>query len=229
VEALPHGYTNHIVRSGSVVTKSYQGPDAVNRSAREAEVLAALAGRLPVPPFIGRSGAEVRMSFMAGVHGQDLIGAGLAPEVLRACGEMLRDVQAVDPQLVVASAGAILVHGDYGPNNVLLDPEAQRVVAIVDWEWAHAGDPVEDLAWCEWIIRMHHPDQAGVIGTLFDGYGHCPPWAARHHAMVGKCEFHLRLSEQREPGGRSARRRRDFLDATKKWSGFMSATERWSE
>jgi uncharacterized protein YbjT (DUF2867 family) len=40
------------VRSGAVVTKSYQGPDAAGRSAREAAVLTALAGRLPVPPLI---------------------------------------------------------------------------------------------------------------------------------------------------------------------------------
>jgi hypothetical protein len=95
--------------------------------------------------------------------------------------------------------------GDYGPNNVLLDPEAQRVVAIVDWEWVHAGGPAEDLAWCEWILRMHHPDQAGTLGALFDGYGRCPPWAERQRAMVIKCELLMRLSERREPGGRSVR------------------------
>jgi predicted Ser/Thr protein kinase len=92
VEAMPHGYTNHIVRSGQVAAKSYQGPDADSRAAREAAVLTALAGKLPVPPFIGRSEATVRMGFVEGVHGQDLIGAGRATGILRACGEMLRSV-----------------------------------------------------------------------------------------------------------------------------------------
>jgi hypothetical protein len=52
VERMPHGYTNHTVRSGSVVTKDYQGPDAARRCGREAAALAALAGSLPVPPLI---------------------------------------------------------------------------------------------------------------------------------------------------------------------------------
>jgi hypothetical protein len=76
---------------------------------------------------------------------------------------------------------------------------------------------------------MHHPGQAGSIGALFDGYGNRPPWAARHQVMLRKCEFHLRLSEGSEPGGDSARRRRGFLDATKKWSEFVNVTGRWSE
>ena len=73
---------------------------------------------------------------------------------------------------------AVLVHGDYGPNNVLLDPVGHQVTAIVDWEWAHAGDPVEDLAWCEWIVRMHHPEHIAAIDALFDAYGFRPAWSA---------------------------------------------------
>jgi aminoglycoside phosphotransferase (APT) family kinase protein len=37
----------------------------------------------------------------------------------------------------------------HGYDNTLLDPAAQEATAILDWEWAHAGDRVEDLAWCE--------------------------------------------------------------------------------
>ena len=67
---------------------------------------------------------------------------------------MLRRIQTTDARLIAedAATGAVLVHGDYGPNTVLLDPAAEQVTAIVDWEWAHVGDPVEDLAWCEWIV-----------------------------------------------------------------------------
>jgi aminoglycoside phosphotransferase (APT) family kinase protein len=35
---------------------------------------------------------------------------------------------------------------------------------VVDWEFAHLGDPVEDLAWCEWIVRMHHPEHVDAPG-----------------------------------------------------------------
>jgi hypothetical protein len=34
---------------------------------------------------------------------------------------------------------AVLVHSDFNPKNILLDPEELDVVALVDWEFAHAG------------------------------------------------------------------------------------------
>ncbi|WP_419918271.1 phosphotransferase family protein [Candidatus Poriferisocius sp.] len=40
---------------------------------------------------------------------------------------------------------AVLVHGDLGPGNVLHD--GHRVNGLCDWELAHVGDPMEDLAW----------------------------------------------------------------------------------
>ncbi|GAB25473.1 putative phosphotransferase [Gordonia polyisoprenivorans NBRC 16320 = JCM 10675] len=38
-----------------------------------------------------------------------------------------------------------LVHGDFRPGNVLY--EAGAIVGILDWELAHIGDPLEDIAW----------------------------------------------------------------------------------
>jgi aminoglycoside phosphotransferase (APT) family kinase protein len=39
----------------------------------------------------------------------------------------------------------VLVHGDYRHGNLIIGP--QGVHAVLDWELAHVGDPVEDLAW----------------------------------------------------------------------------------
>jgi aminoglycoside phosphotransferase (APT) family kinase protein len=39
-----------------------------------------------------------------------------------------------------------VVHADYRMGNFLVDPDG-RIHAILDWEMAHLGDPVEDLAW----------------------------------------------------------------------------------
>ena len=39
-----------------------------------------------------------------------------------------------------------LVHGDFRSGNFLVDGDA-RLLAILDWEMAHIGDPMEDLAW----------------------------------------------------------------------------------
>ncbi len=39
-----------------------------------------------------------------------------------------------------------VVHGDYRTGNFLVDGEG-TIQAILDWEMAHLGDPLEDLAW----------------------------------------------------------------------------------
>lgn len=37
------------------------------------------------------------------------------------------------------------LHGDYRIGNVIVGPDGLR--AVIDWEFAHRGDPAEDLAW----------------------------------------------------------------------------------
>ena len=39
-----------------------------------------------------------------------------------------------------------LVHGDYRTGNYLYTPNGD-ITAVLDWEMAHIGDPLEDLAW----------------------------------------------------------------------------------
>lgn len=51
-----------------------------------------------------------------------------------------------------------LVHGDLGPGNFL--HEAGRVTGLVDWEVAHFGDPMEDLA------ALAVRDMATPVGSL---------------------------------------------------------------
>jgi aminoglycoside phosphotransferase (APT) family kinase protein len=90
---------------------------------------------MPVSAVLDGNGGSLRMSFMEGIHGQELISAGQADRVLRACGHMLRRIHTIDPAIAHVEdqtcPPAVLVHGDYGPNNVLLDPEAEEVVTRV--------------------------------------------------------------------------------------------------
>lgn len=39
----------------------------------------------------------------------------------------------------------VLVHGDFRVGNLMIGPEGLR--GVFDWEFAHVGDPAEDLAW----------------------------------------------------------------------------------
>ena len=157
---LAHGYTNTCWIEGDRFHKRYEGADALQRLRVELEALERAAGRVPVPAVLGceERRREVTFARVAGENGQDLIERGCAELVLVAAGRTLR---ALHP-----SAGPTLVHGDYGPQNLLHDPATCEVVAVVDWEFAHLGDPVEDLAWAEWIVRMHHPAAVGAVPEL---------------------------------------------------------------
>lgn len=198
VEQLSHGYTNSTFRDGPEVVKHYEGPDSGQRRQRERDVLAALQPHLPVPRVLPSGHGELRMSFVEGRHGQELLDEGHAADVLRACGETLRTLHAVEPTRVLAASpaprGAVLVHGDYGPNNLLFDPVTWRVTAVLDWEWAHVGQRVEDLAWAEWITRMHHPLEVAALPALFDGYGRTLPWLQRQEAMLARCRSLLNFA-----------------------------------
>jgi len=44
-----------------------------------------------------------------------------------------------------ASSRTSLVHGDFRLGNMIVGPEGLR--AVIDWELAHLGDPMEDLGW----------------------------------------------------------------------------------
>lgn len=216
MQPLPHGYTNDTQGDGAVVVKQYQGPDAAERRLREYAILERLRGRLPVPPLLGEHDGGLRMGFVSGVQGQELIDAGFARPVLRAGGEVLREIHA---EAFPDAPGTVLVHGDFGPNNLLLDPATFTVSAVLDWELAHPGDAVEDLAWCEWIVRMHHADQVAALDEFFDGYGHRPPWAERQAAMVAQCRMLLDMC-RRWPGGG---------DAVRMWGHRLAVTAAWTE
>jgi aminoglycoside phosphotransferase (APT) family kinase protein len=43
------------------------------------------------------------------------------------------------------AAEMVVVHGDFRVGNLMVGPEG--LVGVFDWEFAHVGDPAEDLAW----------------------------------------------------------------------------------
>ncbi len=71
------------------------------------------------------------------------------------------------------SDAVTLVHGDFRHGNLIIGPEGLR--AVLDWELAHLGDPMEDLGWvCVNSWRFGEIDRpVGGFGTreeLFAGY-----------------------------------------------------------
>lgn len=58
-----------------------------------------------------------------------------------------------------------VVHGDFRLGNLMVDPSGLR--AVLDWELAHRGDPLEDLGWlCVKAWRFGGSRPVGGFGTL---------------------------------------------------------------
>lgn len=76
---------------------------------------------------------------------------------------------ALDPSIrrvVEAALGTIasrqtkattFVHGDFAPINVVLATDG-TIRALLDFEYARVGSPLEDVAWWGWVVRYHHPE-----------------------------------------------------------------------
>jgi hypothetical protein len=61
----------------------------------------------------------------------------------------------------------VLLQGDTGPGNFLF--EDHRVTAVVDWEWAHYGDPMEDVGNL-WLRDFFTPSCGGELGPYVRHY-----------------------------------------------------------
>jgi aminoglycoside phosphotransferase (APT) family kinase protein len=55
-----------------------------------------------------------------------------------------------------------MVQGDTGPGNFLFD--GHRVTSVIDWEWAHLGDPMEDLG--NICVREFWNPSGGLSGLM---------------------------------------------------------------
>src|SRR5260370_10615070 len=56
-----------------------------------------------------------------------------------------------------------LVHGDYRLDNVILAPDAPRVLAVLDWELSTLGDPLADFSYH--LMKWHMPPSDSGAGT----------------------------------------------------------------
>jgi aminoglycoside phosphotransferase (APT) family kinase protein len=74
--------------------------------------------------------------------------------------------------------GTVVVHGDFRNGNLIVGPEGVR--AVLDWELAHRGDPLEDLAWlCVKAWRF------GVVDKAAGGFGSYDELVGAYEAAGG--------------------------------------------
>lgn len=79
----------------------------------------------------------------------------------------------LDRNRPAVAAAPALVHGDFRNGNIVVDPGG--LVAVLDWELAHIGDPMEDLAYLcmrTWRFGNHHLPVGGFgsMDVLSDAY-----------------------------------------------------------
>jgi aminoglycoside phosphotransferase (APT) family kinase protein len=73
----------------------------------------------------------------------------------------------------------VVCHGDFRVGNLLVGPEGLR--AVLDWEFAHRGDPREDLGWP--LVRAW---RFGRDDRRLGGVGAVEPFVAHYNALTGR-------------------------------------------
>lgn len=96
----------------------------------------------------------------------------------------------------------VLVHGDYGLHNLLVD--GQGVTAVVDWERAHLGHPAEDLSYLRPSIEAVLPwedflDAYRAAGGPDPGDGRLRFYAVWHDVWRGVSSYRLRAKFLADP------------------------------
>jgi aminoglycoside phosphotransferase (APT) family kinase protein len=200
---------NDIRWDGEAVVKRITRDDPRARRDVEVAMLTRLASVVPVPRALPSDDPlAVRMGYVPGALAEQWVVAGYRTlgrdeavrrqvVLMRGCGTMLRALHGVEPRTfadVLAGEGPSVIHADPGPYNVIVDPEDAAVRALIDWELARIGDPVDDLALVEWYMRIWWRSPAEVVGHLYDAYGSLPEWPRRHAAMVERCRAYSATS-----------------------------------
>jgi aminoglycoside phosphotransferase (APT) family kinase protein len=70
------------------------------------------------------------------------------------------------------------VHGDFRIGNLVV---TDRLVAVLDWEFAHVGDPVEDVSWP--LVRAW---RFGADARRLGGVGDVEPYLDRYNELTGR-------------------------------------------
>lgn len=113
-------------------------------------------GELAIEPF-GMGDLE---RYVAGL---DL---GLSPEQSERFAGVIAEAEDV---LADGVDRVCLVHSDFNPKNLLVDPATARITGLIDWEFAHAGSPYTDLG--NLFRFCVDPVLAGAVLSVLRGSG----------------------------------------------------------
>lgn len=140
------------------------GADDLSRVGTAAGRIVATLATIPQPRAGMFRGIDLQVeAFDLGDLGDwlDRNGLGWPADELSALREVLDRAQDVLDLVDRVS----LVHSDFNPKNVLVDPERLQVTGLLDWEFAHAGWPYADLGN---LLRFdRHPAFTDAVLTAY--------------------------------------------------------------
>ena len=75
------------------------------------------------------------------------------------------------PQTIPPQHGSSVVHGDYRLDNLIFEKDADRVLAVLDWELSTLGDPIADFSYL--MLNWYNPadGRAGLQGLDLEALG----------------------------------------------------------
>ena len=172
-EVIVDGSASHELEFPFMIVREVHGETIARKIQRDEEFATA---RRHLPQQLGEAAARIHRVDVSGI-------AGLAAtDQLTMYRKVLHDLGDAHPVFEIAfrwlernrpaSTSTALVHGDFRLGNVLVD--SHGLTAVLDWELAHIGDPMEDLGWlCVRAWRFGGVNPVAGLGTyeeLFDAY-----------------------------------------------------------
>jgi aminoglycoside phosphotransferase (APT) family kinase protein len=92
------------------------------------------------------------------------------------------------PRTLPEQTRTAIVHGDYRIDNLIFDPESDRISAVLDWELSTLGDPMADLSYLliNWAIPANGAATVGGITGPETGIPRLEEMAERYCAATGR-------------------------------------------
>jgi aminoglycoside phosphotransferase (APT) family kinase protein len=87
----------------------------------------------------------------------------------RQAGSLVEVIASAEDVLAEGADRVCLVHSDFNPKNLLVDPATARITGLIDWEFAHAGSPYTDLG--NLFRFCQDPVLAGAVLSVVRGSG----------------------------------------------------------
>jgi aminoglycoside phosphotransferase (APT) family kinase protein len=176
-----------VLGSPFFVMDRLEGESVGRRVLRDTDLAEA---RRRLPAQMGEQLAKIHALSFEGLDGLPRPGPGQSPAqvALARTAEQLRGLGEPHPvlELVLRWLGRhapacprlVLVHGDFRIGNLMVGREG--LVGVFDWEFAHIGDPAEDLAWpCVKSWRFGHDE------LKLGGVGHPEDFVAAYERASG--------------------------------------------